>query len=240
MSFLREIRWPRIVAESIAIVASILLAFAIDEWWQNRLDLAQARVLVEDLYTDFRTSDLELARQLEGSRKIYLASSELLDAIQSAAPEHVIGIRVQHVVDSMMTPSYSPTMSALDLAFSTGEINLLQDRELRNYLALWRQKVADNSEEELHAREIVTHRLIPEISRQVRLGGYVDKGPSWLYGEGEDVNLEEIIQVTATREIEGALSQRTLIAGFVTQQLQDIQQNQSRILGLLERRLGTQ
>ena len=32
----RQIPWPRIAAESAAIIASILLAFWIDAWWEGR------------------------------------------------------------------------------------------------------------------------------------------------------------------------------------------------------------
>ena len=38
MQTIREIPWSRIGAESVAIVASILLAFAINAWWEDKLE----------------------------------------------------------------------------------------------------------------------------------------------------------------------------------------------------------
>ena len=47
MQNVREIPWLRIGAESVAIVASILVAFGIDAWWEGRQSQrAEVRQLV--------------------------------------------------------------------------------------------------------------------------------------------------------------------------------------------------
>ena len=45
----RRLPWTRIVAEGVVIVASILLAFAIDRWWEGRRDAAAETALLADL-----------------------------------------------------------------------------------------------------------------------------------------------------------------------------------------------
>jgi hypothetical protein len=38
MTLVRNIHWPRIIAEGTVIVVSILLAFWIDAWWQGQVE----------------------------------------------------------------------------------------------------------------------------------------------------------------------------------------------------------
>ena len=46
------IPWGRLVAEGAAIVISILLAFSIDAWWDNRKDIAEEREILLGLEAD--------------------------------------------------------------------------------------------------------------------------------------------------------------------------------------------
>lgn len=53
MSEQQALRWKRLFAEGVAIVLSILLAFAIDAWWEDRNDQQAAQVLLHRLKADF-------------------------------------------------------------------------------------------------------------------------------------------------------------------------------------------
>lgn len=57
----REVPWPRIVVEGAAIVASILLAFAIDAWWETRQREDAEQVLLHTLLDDLRVKQLLMA-----------------------------------------------------------------------------------------------------------------------------------------------------------------------------------
>src|SRR5687767_10361472 len=51
-----HIYWRRIVAEALAIVASILLAFAIDTWWERRGLAREETVVLQGLLADFQST----------------------------------------------------------------------------------------------------------------------------------------------------------------------------------------
>jgi len=51
-----DIPWKRLVAEAAAIVGSILLAFWIDAWWDDRSDVKMERALLSALLQDFETA----------------------------------------------------------------------------------------------------------------------------------------------------------------------------------------
>jgi hypothetical protein len=50
--------WSRLIAESLAIIASILVAFAIDAWWQDRQERKDERQYVSSLRQEF-SAELE-------------------------------------------------------------------------------------------------------------------------------------------------------------------------------------
>ena len=70
MSKDQKIQWPRIAAEATAIVISILLAFAIDAWWEERRETSASREQIRSLLEEFKEGKQHLTAQvraLEGS-----------------------------------------------------------------------------------------------------------------------------------------------------------------------------
>ena len=52
----RRINWRLLFAEGLAIVVSILLAFAIDAWWEDRSDRQQLNNGLVNLQTELRSN----------------------------------------------------------------------------------------------------------------------------------------------------------------------------------------
>ena len=57
----QRIPWLRIFVEGLVIVVSILLAFGIDAWWDERGENRQEQALLQGLVKDFRRADSVLA-----------------------------------------------------------------------------------------------------------------------------------------------------------------------------------
>ncbi len=55
-----EIHWPRILAEGAAIVVSILLAFWIQAWWDERQDRSDELVILAALVEELRGLGVEV------------------------------------------------------------------------------------------------------------------------------------------------------------------------------------
>ncbi len=164
MTETQKIPWKRLAVEATTIVGSILLAFAIDAWWQRRSELEQADALIVSLHADFEASQNHLETWLAGTRWIFRSSSELLNHIKNAEPDEEISVSLELIVGSIGAPTYSPTDSTWEAAFSSGQIELIEDIELRNILGSWRQQLADTSEDEILIREIIVHQLVPAFS----------------------------------------------------------------------------
>lgn len=227
--------WQRIIAEGVVIVASILAAFAIDAWWERRTERRQAEILVTGLRQDFEASQAHVRRWAAGNGQILRQAQAFLAELEATPAGEEITAPIAWLVAAVAAPTYSPTDATFQTALSSGQLELIEDRELRSALALWRQQLADTGEDELLIREIVVHRLVPELSSQARLGRVFDFDTMtrW-FGAGADTGTGETFSLRATPELEGVLAERIFYTTFVVQGLGEIEQTQAEILRLLD------
>ncbi len=80
MNIDRTIPWPRIAVEGIAIVASILLAFAIDAWWNGKQQHESEQIILQTLLDDLRVKQVLLADMGRFSEAIIESAETLLRA----------------------------------------------------------------------------------------------------------------------------------------------------------------
>lgn len=235
MSNARQKPWFRVVTEGIAIVASILLAFAIDAWWQRRSERHQGRRLAAGLAEDFAISQTHAKRWLAGNRRILEASSALLARIGETPDGGELVVPLEMIVGAIGAPTYGPTDATLAAAISSGQIELIKDPELRNALAMWRQQIDDTREDELLIREIVVEQLVPALAEQVRLGRAFEFEilTSWFLGE-LSTDLTGPVRLRASLPLEGALAERIFYTNFVVSGLAEVYATQAEVLRLLE------
>jgi hypothetical protein len=215
---------------------SILLAFAIDAWWQRQSELEQADALIASLHADFTSSQSHIERWLVGNTKTLNALTEFRDHLAGTAIDGELVVSMEWVVAAIGAPTYSPTDATLQAAISSGQIELIEDVELRTRLALWRQQLDDTQEDELLIREVVVHHLVPALSQQIRLSRAFDFDTivGWFLNQRTpDANDE--LRLRASTMLEGALAERIFYTTFVVQGLADIQKTQTEILRLLEK-----
>ncbi len=215
---------------------SILLAFAIDAWWQRQSELEQADALIASLHADFTSSQSHLEQWLVGNRKTLNALTEFREQLAGTAIGDELVVSIEWVVAAIGAPTYSPTDATLQAAISSGQIELIEDVELRTRLALWRQQLDDTQEDELLIREIVVHHLVPALSQQIRLtrAFEFDTIVGWFLNQRTpDANDE--LRLRASTMLEGALAERIFYTTFVVRGLTDIQKTQTEILRLLEK-----
>ena len=214
---------------------SILLAFWIDAWWQNKLALKETDALISGLYSDFQTSQSHLEEWLAGNERTLRATTEFLDELRGTAINDELIVPHEWIVAAIGAPTYSPTDTSLRTAVATGKIELIEDSDLRNALAIWRQQLDDTQEDEVLIREIVINHLVPALSRHVRLGRSFefDALVDWFTGR-ESVDVSGKYSIRATPELEGVLAERVFYTTFVVEGLADIHHTQAEILQLLE------
>ena len=117
MRAFRDIPWPRILAEGAAILVSILLAFAIDAWWDKRQDRVEERAILEAIVAEIDGNLVVIEDQLafradqqESVQALFDASDGEIDLSPDEIDRHIGAItfwaRSNHntgVIDSLIS-----------------------------------------------------------------------------------------------------------------------------------------
>lgn len=82
----RDIPWLRIAAEGSAIVASILLAFAIDAWWDKRGDQIRERAMLTEMRAEFAQAESRILFLLSQHRSALDAFTQMQAILNSDDP----------------------------------------------------------------------------------------------------------------------------------------------------------
>ena len=209
----QKIPWNRLAAEGFVVVASILLAFAIDAWW--------------DGYLDDRRED----RQLAAMREEFIASSDAIDEIFASIEQHANGVDELISIlksaegESVQVPGHllgyaigwrtsDVSTSTLDMLIASGELNQLESEDLRRDLAGFPAFLLNLTEDELMAMEFAESIMATFMAREgLAEAAYSNRpGLDW-------PNASESETVVPSAEFIGLLTARRVHFNFSLRQL---------------------
>jgi hypothetical protein len=135
MSGLKNIEWHRLGIEAAAIVASILLAFWIDAWWDLRSQGEEARAYLAALETELLENRRIIDGNLEDLRSWVTDSRSFIEDVVSPSAEpsnEQINRMIYETSPSQTTPLL---MAALEDLKSSGGLPAIESAELRRAIA---------------------------------------------------------------------------------------------------------
>ena len=137
MTETQNISWRRLSIEAAAIVGSILLAFAIDAWWEERGLRIEEQQVLQGLREEF----LSVRNVLSEHGSVHLIDLQTLENFLVAAEDGNVE-EAGPIVDAAVVVLLSPMTSdlgsgTLDALLSSGRIEILTNRTLRAKLAAW-------------------------------------------------------------------------------------------------------
>ena len=144
----------RILLESVAVIGSILIAFALDASWdrlQARNDLAQDLAGVAD---ELAANRQALADQIVLADRVAGALEVLLDVMDTRPNDDPITAPDTTVWISQRTPTFDPSFGAIDALIATGRLAAIEDPYLRRDLAGLRDRARDAGEELLEGQTV--------------------------------------------------------------------------------------
>jgi hypothetical protein len=156
-----DIRWTRILAEGTAIVASILLAFAIDAGWQERQERMEEQRVLSDLEEEFIAIRSVLQEHAAQTRDSLQALEAFLREFESG-PSANTGEIVAAMLLEMLNPQTSDVANGtLEALLSSGRLDIVENRELRAQLAGWKSAISEVwDDQEIHSK-LVFETFIP-------------------------------------------------------------------------------
>ncbi|MFT5452478.1 MAG: hypothetical protein ACI9N9_001970 [Enterobacterales bacterium] len=161
--------WRRTMLESVAIILSILLAFAIDAGWDKFKEGKQEKAFLESILSDFKETRSRIEESNTAHMKFIESSQQLLSFhgvdtpnIETEALEKILG-SVFYDFNSLYLPSGSR-----DALFASGDIEIISNEKLRSMLAAWPTIVADASEDDALIAYDVMNAMAPYLNRKIR------------------------------------------------------------------------
>ncbi len=196
----KQIAWLRISVEGGAIIASILLAFAIDAWW----DSVQADNKTQEILDALR---LEMESNLTNLQDSIAHHEEIVEAVRVAQDQKsTVGVQETAVIDVEV---FEPNTGALDTLIATGMLGDVDDPALQISLGAFTGFATDLRERETRAVEFrdAARRRIAAIGEPI--WNIVD--PVRVQSDVQMLNLltmrqaEEIAAIESARRLESHL-----------------------------------
>jgi hypothetical protein len=178
-----KIPWPRILAEGMAIIVSILFAFGIAEFQTNAVLLAERR--------------LNHAEILAAIKLVLSVTGPEPDQTVAESPE--LRVAIDRITRWW---TYDPQMGVLSGLTQSGRLSIISSDPLRNALASWPSMVRDLAEDEIFAQELTANQLDPYLNRKVSRRNVVHhesvgggRFPSELAGILADQEFENLVHL---------------------------------------------
>jgi hypothetical protein len=132
-------QWRRLLVEVVAIVGSILLAFAIDAWWDDRSDKIRLVGAIQNIADEVKDAREEIENavkrntfRIDGLRRFLSFQPDELQALPDDA--------LLSFSDVFYTPSpFDSSGYALQGFLAGGNLEIVADDELRSALIAWAQ-----------------------------------------------------------------------------------------------------
>ncbi len=161
-------KWPEYLIEAIVIIASILGAYALDNWNDKRKEKIEEQVILENISTDFSNRVKELKVLNDGRKQAIKAIDEIFNLLnRSHAPFDTLAFH-ELIRWSNHRYLYNEDNRPLDMLFNSGKFDLLQSQELKRRLLKWPSELEEMLEE---SREVTVYskETIEIIARYVAI-----------------------------------------------------------------------
>lgn len=193
LSWREPLRW--FAAEFLVVLTGVLVALALNAWWEGRQEIRREEAYLAQLRSDLRINEQRLREAIRLEETTRESAGAVLAAIGAAAPVSadsahawMIERRASFYSDPRLLVG---TVSAL---METGDINLLRDREIRQQIIEYQSQIeADQAEfgrwvdrlagylEDFYSRAVASDRwqqTDTSLPHQVRaiLAGQEDRG----------------------------------------------------------------
>ena len=135
------IQWRRLATEAAAIVVSILLAFAIDAWWDERNDRVRLVSAIRNLTAEVADARIEIVRATQRNQD----RIDSLKKFLSLSAEQFLELDANSISTSQFGPPspFDTSGFALQGLLSGGNLEIISDDELRAALISWSQFPAE-------------------------------------------------------------------------------------------------
>ena len=197
MNETQKIPWKRISVEAAAIVASILLAFAIDAWWAEKLERTAEREELSRLYDEFKSNHDRLSLWISERGIVYRqreAAVELSKTLGAALKDgsETVSLPDRQIAAIIRTPTFEARMSVFDGLVRSGRVEIIENRGIVKAMADWEGKLRSANDEEQRALRFVSDQLFPALATNNDIQHII---PIWNQVDPNSVELSRVTEI---------------------------------------------
>jgi hypothetical protein len=172
----------------VLIVASILFAFALDSWWDQRRERVEEAEILQGLKEEFLHNRSKLEERI-AQHGDNLRGLEVLVAASRRGYWDSAEFSVDRALAALISPPTTDLgAGVLDALISSGRMELLTNRKLRVRLAAWEGVFEEVRDDEVMSRQFVFATVLPYLIRWgVPLSGPMSTWPDQWSGSFRSV-----------------------------------------------------
>ena len=177
-SDVEKTQWKRLSIEAIAIVGSILLAFAIDAWWDDRKHRVREQEALHDLLAEYEDHKADIAGATARHLDYLRVMEQLLDACKQRSWSSD-KFSVDEAIFALLVPETIDLGEGVrDTLVSSGKLEIFSDRDLRYLLAEWGSVLDELLDDQLMSADVIINVVLPYLTRVgVPLSGPLSTAP---------------------------------------------------------------
>jgi hypothetical protein len=227
MTAIENIPWKRLSVEAVAIVGSILLAFAIDAWWEERLDRQMEQIDLERLHAEFKRN-LNRMNEMVSTGNAKTASTAMYELLADHLGQDLPANIPNTMLDRTRgTPTFDAVTPVLDGLVLSGRLENIRDRKVLVTIHNWQRHLQQVEETELAARKLVLEQLVPALVMRGNMGP--------IFTDGDP---DGITTVTVDEELLGLVGYRVNYTKRVVFTLNELEQATNDVIAAVEQALA--
>ena len=156
----KNIPLGRLAVEAAAIVVSILLAFAIDAWWDGRKDHLEEQEILIGLEVEFA----DLRDRLDQWAQYNRTGVQFIEQFLSESVSEMDLYAIESAFTYASLVNVLDQGGALDALLASGRLERLSDRNIRALLLKWPDWLEDIHTNDLSSRSYVMAEIVPFLA----------------------------------------------------------------------------
>ena len=137
----QRINWRQAAAEMTLIIAGVLLALAVDAWWEEKSEREAEVSYLRALNQDFAANRDGLQAQIILHENLITAGDEVLNLIKSGLEESSDEFFFKINNGLYFFQSWTPVVGAYDNIMNSGELLYIENRQIRNELSGFQRRM---------------------------------------------------------------------------------------------------
>ena len=232
-SHVRNENWFAVFVDFLVVVVGLVIGFQIDTWWEGRKEARLEGAYLSEIREDFDANELALGVSIAGTERNILSMIALLEESSLATPTMSVAELNEKFGSIQSMPTFVPISRTYTNLTGSGDLKLIQNRELKNALAEYYAS-ADviMLVQQTHEMELVQTfqpYIIDNLDYVAVRYSRVDEFPL-----PPPVDDASILEVLNTRQFRNILTQKWTISTDLLRQYQDQLESTNNIIALLE------